>query len=183
MFSSCVSVESITYRTPAIITHSCILTIHKARILRKKPLEKTFLDIKKWVKIIQTAGYNGASTVVSCTRLNKIYWNLSKKYWKSDWSFKKVDSVWQNTQWNQLSNAHAGCDHQTNSKLGTEHFWWFIWVNSDSNRRHNVDKVFRFFEFAFEIVNSILFSSLNTNFTNSKFQFPGFMVLQIFFYI
>ena len=39
------------------------LCIHKARILRKKPLEKTFLDFKKWVKNIQTAGYNGARTV------------------------------------------------------------------------------------------------------------------------
>ena len=40
-----------------------ILTVHKARILRKKPFEKTFLDFKKWVKNIQTAGYNGARTV------------------------------------------------------------------------------------------------------------------------
>ena len=30
----------------------------------KKPLEKTFLDFKKWVKSKQTAGYNGAHTVV-----------------------------------------------------------------------------------------------------------------------
>ena len=51
------------YCTRAIITRSWILTIHKARISRKKPLEKTFLDIKKWVKSIQTAGYNGARTV------------------------------------------------------------------------------------------------------------------------
>jgi hypothetical protein len=28
-------------------------TNHKARILRKKPLEKTILDFKKWVKSIQ----------------------------------------------------------------------------------------------------------------------------------
>ena len=34
-----------------------------ARILRKKLLEKTFFDFKKWVKNIQTAGYNGARTV------------------------------------------------------------------------------------------------------------------------
>ena len=27
-------------------------------------LEKTFLDFKKWVKSIQTAGYNGARTVL-----------------------------------------------------------------------------------------------------------------------
>ena len=51
------------YRTRAIITRSWILTVHKARILRKKPLEKTFLNFKKWVKSIYTAGYNGACTV------------------------------------------------------------------------------------------------------------------------
>ena len=39
--------------------------IHKARILMKKPLEKTFLDFKKWVKSIETAGYNGKPTVYS----------------------------------------------------------------------------------------------------------------------
>ena len=37
--------------------------MHKARILRKKTFEKTFLDFKKWVKSIQTKGYNGARTV------------------------------------------------------------------------------------------------------------------------
>jgi hypothetical protein len=36
--------------------------MHKARILRKKHLEKTFLDFKKWVKSIQTAGYDGGCT-------------------------------------------------------------------------------------------------------------------------
>ena len=51
------------YRTRAIINCSWILTIHKARILRKKNLIKMFLDFKKWVKSIQTAGYNGARTV------------------------------------------------------------------------------------------------------------------------
>ena len=30
---------------------------------KKSPLKKTFLDIQNWVKIIQTAGYNGARTV------------------------------------------------------------------------------------------------------------------------
>ena len=29
----------------------------------KKAFEKTFLDFKKWIKSIQTAGYNGACTV------------------------------------------------------------------------------------------------------------------------
>ena len=47
----------------AIINRSRILTIHKARILRKKPLEKTFLNFKKWVKSIQPAGYNAVRTV------------------------------------------------------------------------------------------------------------------------
>ena len=41
-----------------------MLTIHKARILRKKSLEKTLLDFKKWVKSIQTAGFNGALTLL-----------------------------------------------------------------------------------------------------------------------
>ena len=30
---------------------------------KKKPLEKPFLDFKKWVKSIQTASYNGARMV------------------------------------------------------------------------------------------------------------------------
>ena len=42
---------------------SLILVIHKARILWKKPLKKTFLAFKNGVKSIQTAGYNGARTV------------------------------------------------------------------------------------------------------------------------
>ena len=40
-----------------------MLTIRKARILRKKPLEKRYFGLKKWVKSVQTAGYNGAGTV------------------------------------------------------------------------------------------------------------------------
>ena len=48
------------------MTCSWILTIHKARILRKMPIEKTFSDFKKWVKSIQTAGYNGAHIVCIC---------------------------------------------------------------------------------------------------------------------
>ena len=52
------------YNPLLIRNRSWILTIHKAKILRKKPLEKTFLGFKKWVKRIQTAGYNGARTVL-----------------------------------------------------------------------------------------------------------------------
>ena len=43
------------YNPLLIRNRSWILTIRKARILRKKPHEKTFLDFKKWVKSIQTA--------------------------------------------------------------------------------------------------------------------------------
>ena len=67
------------HHNPLLIRNrSWILTIHKSRILRKKPLEKTFLDFKKWVKRIQTAGYNGARMVfhfikiVQCRTLYKI---------------------------------------------------------------------------------------------------------------
>ena len=56
------------YRTCATITRSwfetTLETIHKVRILQKKLLEKTFLPFKNGVKSIQTAGYNGAHTVV-----------------------------------------------------------------------------------------------------------------------
>ena len=51
------------YNPLLIRNRSWILTIHKARLLRKNPLEKTFLNFKKWVKSIQTASYNGAHTV------------------------------------------------------------------------------------------------------------------------
>ena len=60
----CLKLPYARHYNPLLIwNRSLILTIHKARILRKKPLEKTFLNFKKWVKSIQTAGYNGARTV------------------------------------------------------------------------------------------------------------------------
>ena len=42
-----------------------ICTLDYRQLKKKaKPLEKTFLGFKKWVKsILQTAGYNGARTV------------------------------------------------------------------------------------------------------------------------
>ena len=58
------------YNPLLIRNRSWILTILKARILRIKALEKTFLDFKKWVKSIQTAGYNGARTVFGFSRCN-----------------------------------------------------------------------------------------------------------------
>jgi hypothetical protein len=62
-----------------IRNRSWILTIHKARILRKKPLEKTFLAFKKWVKSIQTAGYNGTRTVLN---LRKLKSSKTEKSWE-----------------------------------------------------------------------------------------------------
>ena len=43
-----------------------------ARILQKKLLEKSFLTFKKWVKKIQTVGYNGAYTVYVLNFLHEI---------------------------------------------------------------------------------------------------------------
>ena len=64
------------YNPLLIRNRSWILTIHKARILRKKPLEKAFLDFKKWVKSIQTAGYNGERTVPRADWLYRIEFNF-----------------------------------------------------------------------------------------------------------
>ena len=79
LYGCCLYYVHTMYRTRATITRSWILTIHKARILRKKPLEKTLLDFKKWVKSIQTTGYNGARTVVACLLLvvvHKLRWKV-----------------------------------------------------------------------------------------------------------
>ena len=57
------------YNPLLIRNRSWILTIHKTRILRKKPLEKSFLDFKKWVKSIQTAVYTAERFVIP--------WNFS----------------------------------------------------------------------------------------------------------
>ena len=46
---------------PLLITNRS--WIHKGRIFWKKLLQKMFLTFKKWVKNIQTAGYNFARTV------------------------------------------------------------------------------------------------------------------------
>ena len=69
------------YNRLVIRNRSWILTIHKARILRKKPLEKSFLDLKKWVKSIQTEGYNGRRTVLKVQKIEGLYriiWYLLK---------------------------------------------------------------------------------------------------------
>ena len=57
---------NVWHYNPLLIRNpSWILTIHKARMLRKKSYEKKIFDFKKWVISIQTAGYNGARTVFS----------------------------------------------------------------------------------------------------------------------
>ena len=57
------------HHNPLLIRNrSWILTIHKARILRKKLLEKTFLDFKKWIKSIQTAALFGLYYITKRTR-------------------------------------------------------------------------------------------------------------------
>ena len=61
----------------AIITRSGILTVHKGRIFLKNLLEKMFLNFKKWVKSIQTTGYNGARTVYYALH----WYNSDYKYW------------------------------------------------------------------------------------------------------
>ena len=70
--SSTNTIHSIPYShhyNPLLIrNHSWILTIQKARILRKKLLKKSFLTFKKWVEKIQTTGYNGTST-----KYNKVF--------------------------------------------------------------------------------------------------------------
>ena len=39
--------------------------ILRPEFYEKKPLENPFLDFKKWVKSLQTAGYNGTRTVIA----------------------------------------------------------------------------------------------------------------------
>ena len=50
--------------------YSWILIIHKARILRKKTLEKNVVDFKNWVK---SAGYNGPHTVSKTSKPKNSY--------------------------------------------------------------------------------------------------------------
>jgi hypothetical protein len=73
------------YNPLMIRNRSRKITTHKDRILRKMPLEKTFLNFKKWVKSIQTAGYNGARTVCYFQRYSwceKIHFEESPKRYK-----------------------------------------------------------------------------------------------------
>ena len=77
------------HHNPLLITNrSWILTILKDKIFWKNLLEKTFLSFKKWVKNIQTLGYNGARTVYEIFKVlrvqkkNSSRRNYSRKYGK-----------------------------------------------------------------------------------------------------
>ena len=75
------------YRIRAIRNHSQIVIIHKARILRKISLEKTFLEFKEWIKI-----YNAASMVIVSKYFlngNPIWQTLSVKSFFSSWNKEK----------------------------------------------------------------------------------------------
>ena len=77
---------------PALDYKSLLNTNHKARILRKKPLEKTFLDFKMWVKsmvivILKTkyeyflqacslSGQNPSSTSDVCRDAKIVFWPM-----------------------------------------------------------------------------------------------------------
>jgi hypothetical protein len=69
---------------------SWILTIHKVRILQKKLLKKPFLAFKNGVKSIQTAGYNGAHTVVKLgdkERFDKEQIGIKEPFPVTNWQF------------------------------------------------------------------------------------------------
>ena len=53
------------YNPLLIWNRSWLLTIHKVRILQKKLLKKRFWPSNMGWKSIQTAGYNGARTVIT----------------------------------------------------------------------------------------------------------------------
>ena len=65
------------YNPLLIRNHSWILTIHKDRIFWKKLLEKMFLASNKWVKNIQTSGYNGARTVYKWINKGAIFFDTN----------------------------------------------------------------------------------------------------------
>ena len=79
------------YNLLLIKNRSWILTIHKDRMSRKKPFEKTFLDFKKWVKNVQTAGYNGASTVPNI-KYDLHHWVTHHIFWL--YSIWKAKHCW-----------------------------------------------------------------------------------------
>ena len=115
--------NSITVRVhhnPLLIRNrSWILTIHKARILRKKPLEKTFLDFKKWVKSIQTAGYNCARMVdLNRYRIKSGFVQMDLKLVNLNF----LESIW---EWSKVSYHILMCVLQSVAQVP------YVWVSSE----------------------------------------------------
>ena len=115
------------YNPLLIRDRSWIRTTHQAEILRKKPLAKTFLDFKKLVKSIQTAGYNGARTVNWMFYI-KFPYHITKKHWLlSRVSFNhEILSAWNVSIWVRWPCTRGG------------HIWGHWYALSDalvSNKR------------------------------------------------
>ena len=72
---------------------SWILILHKAIILIKKSPEKTFLDFKKRVKVIPTAGYNGAQTVLNMDSFTYTYIRYIHTYFSLTWTSEIIQFV------------------------------------------------------------------------------------------
>ena len=109
------------YNPLLIRNRSWILTIHKFRILRKKPLQKTFLNFKKWVKSIQTAGYNGARTVYLALNVTN-FWAICEqstnhRHEKQDWLLNRAKMSHTTSGYPVIFQNWTFCDpgHQSTS--------------------------------------------------------------------
>ena len=78
-FKDMYDIPYLGHHNPLLIRNrSRILTIHKGRIFWKNLLEKTFLTFKKWVKNIQTTGYN-ILYVFSYVSILSLLWFATKR--------------------------------------------------------------------------------------------------------
>ena len=103
-----------------IINRSWILTVHKVRILRKKLLKNVF-GLQKWVKSIQTAGYNCACTVIERSQPTKSF---------------------QTHMWNLYENIfqhYCPCQFKVQITIGVNHNMWSLL--KEHSDMHNADRV------------------------------------------
>ena len=111
--SSCFDYRTRAIISPLLITiHSSILTICKGRIFWKNLLEKTFLTFKKWVKNIQTEGYNGACTVDEFWLFNKGIVNFVALPWKIENPYCHFDRFWSCGPWWNIDRRTFGSSAQ-----------------------------------------------------------------------
>ena len=109
---------------------------------KKKNLEKTYLDYKKWVKSIQTAGYNGARTV--------FVFQFRLHLWAN-----KINprGQWYNHDYNEMSHqdAHFNFSAPLVSVIFdffALNYWWMnCRVNPDMKFKSKVTKIIKFLEF------------------------------------